>query len=322
MMNWQPTATLERLRQRALLLQQIRTFFAERGVLEVDTPALSQAAATDPHLCSFTTTFVGPGAAQGLPLYLMTSPEFHMKRLLCAGSGCIYQIGKSFRNEESSRYHNPEFTMLEWYRVGFNEHDLMAEMAQLLQLVLQCPEPLKQSYQAVFSEHLGLDPLTASVKQLQQLCQQYGLGDVAATETTIAPLQQMLFSMVVEPRIAQTAPLMVYDFPANQAALARINPQDPRVASRFEVYFKGIELANGFYELADPQEQLARFEHDNQQRQALGYAPAPIDRRLLAALAHGLPDCAGVALGIDRLLMLALGLDHIEQITAFPVINA
>lgn len=318
-MTWQPTAPVEHLRKRAQLLTIIRNFFAERDVLEVDTPAMSQATVTDPHLYSFETTFVGPGASQGLPLYLMTSPEFHMKRLLCAGYGSIYQIGKSFRNEESSRYHNPEFTMLEWYRVDFDEHDLMAEMAQLLMATLNCEVPDKRSYQHVFVEVLDIDPLEATVAELQQLCVQHGLGDVALTETTTAPLQQMLFSMVIEPQIGQQRPVMVYDFPANQAALARINAEDPRVAGRFEVYFKGIELANGFYELADADEQLARFEQDNKHRLELGLPTRPIDNHLIEALRHGLPDCAGVALGIDRLLMLAIGADHIEQVTAFPV---
>ncbi|WP_298443738.1 elongation factor P--(R)-beta-lysine ligase [uncultured Ferrimonas sp.] len=321
-MNWQPTADVAQLRRRATLLRQIRDFFAQRDVLEVDTPAMSQATVTDPHLYSFETTFVGPGASQGLGLHLMTSPEFHMKRLLCAGVGSIYQICKSFRNEESSRYHNPEFTMLEWYRVGFNEHDLMAEMAQLLQATLGCNAPEQASYQQVFMQVLGLDPLTATVAELQQECVKHGLGDVALTETTTAPLQQMLFSMVIEPQIGQTVPLMVFDFPANQAALARISATDPRVAGRFEVYFKGIELANGFHELADADEQLARFEQDNRERQSLGLPPKPIDQHLIAALRHGLPDCAGVALGVDRLLMLAIGADHIEQVTAFPVQRA
>ncbi|WP_028117209.1 elongation factor P--(R)-beta-lysine ligase [Ferrimonas senticii] len=322
MSQWQPTADISQLRRRAQMLAKIRQFFAEREVLEVDTPALSQAMTTDPHLVSFATTFVGPGASQGLPLHLMTSPEFHMKRLLCAGSGSIYQICKSFRNEESSRYHNPEFTMLEWYRVGFNEHDLMAEMAELLKAVLGCGEPEKISYQQVFLNTLGIDPLTATVAELQQLCVEHGLGDVALTETTEAPLQLMLFSMVIEPLIGQQVPVMVHDFPANQAALARISETDPRVAGRFEVYFKGIELANGFYELADGDEQLRRFEADNRLRAELNLPQAHIDHRLIAALHHGLPECAGVALGIDRLFMLAIGANHIEQITAFPVQRA
>ncbi|WP_425557305.1 elongation factor P--(R)-beta-lysine ligase [Ferrimonas pelagia] len=317
--EWQPTTTRAQLRRRAEVIQAIRAFFAQREVLEVDTPALSKAAVTDIHLVSFETTFVGPGAAQGLPLYLMTSPEFHMKRLLCAGSGCIYQIGKSFRNEESGRHHNPEFTMLEWYRVGFDHHALMAEMAELLKATLGCGEPEKVTYAEAFERVLGCDPLEASVAELQALCRQHDLQDIGDQETTHAPLQQLLFSMVVEPQIGQAVPCMVHAFPANQAALARINVADPRTADRFEVYFKGIELANGFYELADGAEQLRRFEQDNRERRAMGLVQRPIDHHLIVALKHGLPDCAGVALGIDRLVMLASDLKHIEQVIAFPV---
>ncbi|SHH96790.1 lysyl-tRNA synthetase, class 2 [Ferrimonas marina] len=320
--EWHPTTSREQLRQRAAVIAKIRAFFAQRDVLEVDTPALSQAAVTDVHLVSFETRFVGPGAADGLPLYLMTSPEFHMKRLLCAGSGCIYQLGKSFRNEESGRHHNPEFTMLEWYRVGFDHHDLMAEMAELLQATLGCGEPEKVSYAEVFERVLGLDPLEASVEQLQAKCREHNLQDVGDQETTEAPLQQLLFSMVLEPQIGQQVPCMVHGFPANQAALARISAEDPRTADRFEVYFRGIELANGFYELADGDEQLARFEADNLQRAQMGLPQRPIDQHLIAALRHGLPDCAGVALGVDRLIMLVQGLNHIENVIAFPVSRA
>ncbi|GAA5191517.1 elongation factor P--(R)-beta-lysine ligase [Ferrimonas gelatinilytica] len=317
--SWRPTTSRAQLQQRAKVIATLRQFFAEREVLEVDTPALSQAAVSDIHLDSFETRFVGPGAAQGLPLYLMTSPEFHMKRLLCAGSGCIYQINKSFRNEESGRYHNPEFTMLEWYRVGFDHHDLMAEMADLLKATLGCGEPEKITYSEAFGRVLGCDPLTATVAELQALCRQHNLQDVGDQETELAPLQQLLFSMVVEPKIGQQVPCMVHAFPANQAALARINRDDPRTADRFEVYFHGIELANGFYELADPGEQLRRFEADNRERSRMGLPVRPIDHHLIAALAQGLPDCAGVALGVDRLIMLATGLKHIENVIAFPV---
>ncbi len=317
--SWRPTTSRAQLQQRARVLATLRQFFAQRAVLEVDTPALSQAATSDLHLDSFETRFVGPGAAQGLSLFLMTSPEFHMKRLLCAGSGSIYQISKSFRNEESGRNHNPEFTMLEWYRVGFDHHDLMAEMAELLKAVLECGEPEKITYAEAFERVLGCDPLTATVAELQALCRRHNLQDVGDQETTLAPLQQLLFSMVVEPQIGQSVPCMVHAFPANQAALARINTEDPRTADRFEVYFRGIELANGFYELADADEQLKRFEQDNRDRAAMGLPQRPIDRHLIAALRHGLPDCAGVALGVDRLIMLASGLKHIENVIAFPV---
>lgn len=320
--SWQPTADMAVLKQRAALMSQIRAFFAQRGVWEVETPCLSQAAVTDVHLHNFETGFVGPGAAQGIPLYLMTSPEYHMKRLLCAGSGSIYQLCRSFRNEEAGRFHNPEFTMLEWYRVGFDHHALMDEMADLLQAVLGCGQPERLTYADAFEGALGADPLTASLADLRALCHQHGMGDLAELEEDRDTLLQLLFATVVEPRIGQEVPAMVYHFPASQAALARIDEADPRVARRFEVYFRGVELANGFHELADAEEQRARFLADNAQRRQLGLPERPIDEHLIAALAAGLPDCAGVALGIDRLVMLALGADAIKDVIPFPVFNA
>lgn len=316
--DWQPSASIAKLQQRALLLASIRQFFAERQVLEVETPAISHATVTDVHLHTFQTDFIGPGYADGSHLYLMTSPEFHMKRLLAAGSGCIYQIGKAFRNEENGRYHNPEFTMLEWYRVGFDHHDLMAEMDALLQQVLQCEAAEKMTYQNAFLQVLGVCPLEASMPQLKVVANELGLSDIAEPEEDRDTLLQLLFSVGVENKIGLQVPAIVYDFPASQAALARINKQDPRVADRFEVYFKGIELANGFHELDDAKEQLARFEADNQKRVEMGLSPQPIDHHLIAALEAGLPACAGVALGIDRLIMLALNCDHIDDVTAFP----
>ena len=318
-MSWQPTAAIATLKQRAQILATVRAFFAEREVYEVDTPALSQATVTDVHLDTFNTTFVGPGAAKGLPLYLQTSPEFHMKRLLCAGSGAIYQICKSFRNEESGRYHNPEFSMLEWYRPGFDHFELMSEMDLLLQTVLKTQVSEQMSYQQVFIEHLAIDPLTADIEELRALAMTNDLGDFVASEQNKDTLLQLLFCFMIEPKIGLAQPMMIYDFPASQAALAQISPQDNRVAERFEVYYRGIELANGFHELADSAEQLRRFEQDNQQRLAGGLTAQPIDYHLIAALKSGLPDCAGVALGIDRLVMLALDQCHIDQVIAFDV---
>ncbi|WBA14561.1 elongation factor P--(R)-beta-lysine ligase [Salinivibrio proteolyticus] len=320
--SWQPTASMTQLKKRSAIIARIRQFFAERAVWEVDTPALSQAAVTDVHLHSFSTLLVGPGFAKGLPLYLMTSPEFHMKRLLAAGSGAIYQISKAFRNEEAGRYHNPEFTMLEWYRPDFDHHQLMDEMDALLQAVLRCQGATRMSYQAAFQSCIGLCPLRADIDQLRALAATQGLADITEDETDKDTLLQLLFSVMVEPNIGQQAPAFVYDFPASQAALAKISEADPRVAHRFEVYFQGIELANGFYELQDAHEQRRRFEADNAMRVARGLRPQPIDQHLLAALDAGLPDCAGVALGIDRLVMLALGCDHIDAVTAFPVSRA
>lgn len=316
--DWQPTASIPQLRQRAALIASIRQFFAQRNVLEVDTPAMSHATVTDVHLHTFQTQFVGPGYAQGSPLFLMTSPEFHMKRLLAAGSGCIYQLGKAFRNEENGRYHNPEFTMLEWYRVGFDHHQLMDEMDDLLQLVLQCGAAERMTYQQAFLTVLGVCPLEGTMAELKSVAARLGLSDIAEAEEDRDTLLQLLFSIGVEAKIGQQVPAFVYDFPASQAALAKINPNDPRVADRFEVYFKGIELANGFHELDNAQEQLRRFEQDNHKRVEMGLAEQPIDYHLIAALQSGLPECAGVALGVDRLIMLALGCDHIDQVTAFP----
>ncbi|EGR2797687.1 elongation factor P--(R)-beta-lysine ligase [Vibrio navarrensis] len=316
--DWQPTASIPQLRQRAALIARIRQFFAQRNVLEVDTPAMSHATVTDVHLHTFQTQFVGPGYAQGSPLFLMTSPEFHMKRLLAAGSGCIYQLGKAFRNEENGRYHNPEFTMLEWYRVGFDHHQLMDEMDDLLQLVLQCGAAERMTYQQAFLTVLGVCPLEGTMAELKSVAARLGLSDIAEAEEDRDTLLQLLFSIGVEGKIGQQVPAFVYDFPASQAALAKINPNDPRVADRFEVYFKGIELANGFHELDNAQEQLRRFEQDNSKRVEMGLAEQPIDYHLIAALQSGLPECAGVALGVDRLIMLALGCDHIDQVTAFP----
>ncbi|MBL4284064.1 elongation factor P--(R)-beta-lysine ligase [Vibrio fluvialis] len=316
--EWMPTASIEQLKQRAALLRSIRQFFAERDVLEVDTPAMSHATVTDVHLHTFQTEFVGPGYADGRKLHLMTSPEFHMKRLLAAGSGSIYQMGKAFRNEENGRYHNPEFTMLEWYRVGFDHHDLMDEMDALLQMTLQIGSAERMTYQQAFLEVLGVCPLEGSMTELKQAAAKLGLSDIAESEQDRDTLLQLLFSMGIEAKIGQHVPAFVYDFPASQAALAKINPNDARVADRFEVYFKGIELANGFHELDNPREQLARFEADNAKRIEMGLTPQPIDYHLIAALEAGLPECAGVALGIDRLIMLALGEDHIDKVTAFP----
>lgn len=318
-MIWQPTADVAMLKQRAKLIAAIRQFFYQRDVLEVDTPAMSQATVTDIHLHTFKTEFVGPGFADGQILYLMTSPEFHMKRLLSAGSGAIYQICKSFRNEESGRYHNPEFTMLEWYRPGFDHHQLMDEMDELLQLVLGCQQAERMSYQQAFLNVLGVCPLEGSMLELKQAAAKLGLSDIAEPEEDRDTLLQLLFSIGIEGKIGQEVPAFVYDFPASQAALAQINPTDNRVAERFEVYFKGIELANGFHELANGDEQLIRFEADNHKRIEMGLEPQPIDMNLVNALRAGFPDCAGVALGIDRLIMLALGLKHIDQVTAFPV---
>ncbi|QBH95201.1 elongation factor P--(R)-beta-lysine ligase [Limnobaculum zhutongyuii] len=320
--SWQPSASIAKLLKRAKIVSEIRRFFSERGVLEVETPAMSQATVTDIHLFPFQTRFVGPGAADGMTLFLMTSPEFHMKRLLAAGSGPIYQMGKSFRNEEAGRYHNPEFTMLEWYRPHFDMYRLMNEVDDLLQQILDCEASEVVSYQQIFIRHLEIDPLSADKPQLRAAAAKLDMEELANREEDRDTLLQMLFAFGVEPHIGQEKPTFVYHFPASQAALAEISSEDHRVAERFEVYYKGVELANGFRELTDAGEQRQRFEQENRKREARGLPIHPIDENFLAALTYGMPECAGVALGVDRLIMIALSAQSISEVMAFPVDRA
>lgn len=322
-MSWQPSASIEALKARAKLIQTIRQFFDERGVLEVETPLLSNGTVTDVHLDAFDTEFPHHHSGEAKQMYLQTSPEFAMKRLLCAGSGCIYQICKSFRNEAAGRFHNPEFTMLEWYRVGFDDKNLIDEVDELMQITLSVEPAMKMSYQQAFLSLLGIDPLSASFNDIKKLVLTYSTDEWLIKEQDSDVLLQWLFSMYIEPKLGtDTAPCFIYDFPASQASLAKLNKEDLRVAHRFELYFRGIELANGFYELQDVQEQEKRFVKDNQQRVELGLTEKPIDTHFLASLTQGLPDCAGVALGIDRLFMLQQKLSHIEQAISFKVDRA
>jgi len=320
--SWQPSAPIANLLKRAAIVAEIRRFFADRGVLEVETPAMSQATVTDIHLVPFETRFVGPGAAQGMTLYLMTSPEYHMKRLLAAGSGPIYQMGKSFRNEEAGIHHNPEFTMLEWYRPRYDMYRLMNEVDDLIQQILDCDAAEMLSYQQAFTSHLDIDPLSADKERLREVAAKLDLSNIADTEEDRDTLLQLLFTMGVEPHIGRDKPTFVYHFPATQASLAEISTEDHRVAERFEAYYKGVELANGFRELTDSREQRQRFEQDNRKRAARGLPVQPVDNNLLDALQHGMPECSGVALGVDRLIMIALGASSLSEILAFPVMRA
>lgn len=319
---WLPSAEISVLKQRAYILKQIRDFFFERDVMEVETPSLSQTSVTDVHLYSFKTQFVGPSFHRGLALYLQTSPEYAMKRLIATGSGAIFQICKAFRNEESGKHHNPEFTMLEWYRPNYDHFALMDEVDLLIQRVLCCEVAQRITYQTAFKSVLAIDPLNASLDELKQLCRQHGFADVADDEANIDTLLQLLFSMLVEPEIGQESPCFIYDFPASQAALAKINSTNPAVADRFELYYKNMELANGFNELTDAQEQLKRFEQDNCKRKKMGLSEVKPDLNLIAALEHGLGQCAGVALGIDRLIMLAVNKESIKQVISFDISRA
>ena len=304
------------------MLAAIRSFFSHHGVLEVETPVLSAAAASDPAIESLTTCYRGPGAPAGGRMYLHTSPEFAMKRLLAAGSGPIYQICRVFRDGESGRRHNPEFTLLEWYRPEYDHHQLMDEVEVLLLSLLPAPRPVSRfSYRELFQHHLGIDPHSASTDSLRRLANERGIEVDLSLDCRDAWLD-LLLSHCIEPRLAGSGLCFVHDYPASQASLARVEPGDPPLAARFECYLDGVELANGFHELADAGEQRRRFQHDLEIRQHSRGKLPPLDERLLAALQFGLPDCAGVALGIDRLLMQITGADHIDQVLTFPLERA
>lgn len=322
MQSWQPTTTHEARVARAELLRTVREFFYNRKVLEVDTPLLSNGTVTDEHLEAFETQFDFSTSGKSTPLYLQTSPEYAMKRLLCGESGSIYQICKAFRHEGEGRWHNPEFTMLEWYRVGFDHFALMDEVDSLLQLTLTTPPADKLTYQEVFQSYLNIDPLCTDDLTLIEVMKRHHI-DIQAPETlSFDSKLQLLFSYCIEPEIGREKPCFIYHFPASQAALAKLSPKDNRVAERFEVYFKGAELANGFNELSAAKEQRTRFETDNEKRRSNGLSTKPIDENFLAALEEGLPPCAGVALGIDRLLMLTTGVQHIKDVINFTVSRA
>jgi elongation factor P--(R)-beta-lysine ligase len=320
--NWQPSLAMDLLPLRATILNQIRQFFAERKVLEVETPLLSHATVTDKHLHSFQSDYYFADGQQKQTLYLQTSPEFAMKRLLAAGSGAIYQLCKAFRNRgESGCYHNPEFTMLEWYRPGFNHHELMDEVEALLKLILNCQSAQRFTYCELFQHFLQINPYQASIQQLKETAKQFQIVTENLDDLGQDDWLNLLMTHLIEPKLP-AHPIFIYDFPASQAALARLRPGNPALAERFEVYVQGLELANGFHELSSPSEQRQRFINDLTQRQKIGAAAIPIDERLLAALEHGLPDCAGVALGIDRLILLAANKSCLHEVMAFPLERA
>jgi elongation factor P--(R)-beta-lysine ligase len=301
------------------MLARARAFFAARSVLEVETPVLSAAGVTDPQIESLVTEVRGSGR-----LYLSTSPEFAMKRLLAAGSGDIYQLCKVFRDAERGRWHNPEFTMLEWYRLGFDDRALMDEVEALVRELLAPARPLGAaehlSYAEALRRHGGVDAHEAGDEELDEAARRFGIECAAALDRD-AKLD-LLMGFVVGPALGREGPCFVCDYPASQASLARLKPGQPPVAARFELYLDGIELANGFHELANPSEQRSRFMHDLETRRARGQAEPPLDERLLAALAAGMPDCAGVALGFDRLVAVALGAERLAEGMAFPIENA
>lgn len=315
-----PTCSLQAMKSRAKLYHTIRQFFAEREVLEVETPILSQAGVTDVHLASIKTQRHIAGVQQ--IHYLQTSPEFAMKRLLSAGSGAIYQICKVFRDDEHGRKHNSEFTMLEWYRPDFSLQDLMKETQTLLEQCLGKTIHIHQhSYKQVFLQKLGINPLKSTTQQLKYIAQQQGL-DLDLGDDRLAYMD-LLFSHCIELDLGKEQPIFLLDFPPELASLAktRIDEDGECVAARFELYINGLELANAYDELIDANLLRQRFESDNLQRAKLGLEQMPIDEHLLRAL-QDMPSCAGIALGIDRLLMVITQAEHLAEVITFPADRA
>jgi lysyl-tRNA synthetase class 2 len=303
-----------------MMLKSTRAFFEQRGVLEVETPILSAAAVSDPQIESLATQIAGLAGRR----YLCPSPEYAMKRLLAAGSGDIYQICKVFRDAERGRWHNPEFTMIEWYRVGLDDAALMSEVEALIVELLAPVRAIgpaeRLSYSEAMRRHAGVDAFDSSEDELLDAARRHGIQCDAELDRD--GKLDLLMALVVGPRLGRNHACFVCDYPATQAALARLKPGPPRVAARFELYLDGLELANGFHELAQAEEQRRRFTHDLALRGQRAQLQAPLDENFLAALSSGLPDCAGVALGFDRLVAIALGADKLADALAFDIENA
>lgn len=319
-MSWRPTASLPQLELRARLIQSLRAYFLSQQILEVETPLLSHYASTEVHLQSFT---VQESAASKPIGYLHTSPEIAMKRLLAAGSGSIYQITKAFRVGERGARHNPEFTLLEWYRVQTDYTAFIAENIELIQTVLQPYLALQPAqylrYRDAFRQYAQVDPVQDSVVTLREICCAY--HDIASVQLDPDDRDtwlDLLLTHSVEPALPRDRLVVIYEYPASQASLARLCPNDSACAERFEIYLNGVELANGFHELSDATEQLVRIEHELQQRKKLDLAQVPANPYFLAALQHGLPDCCGIAIGVDRLVMLAAQVATINEVISFP----
>ncbi len=317
MSEWRPTASIATLEVRARLLRAIREYFAATRTLEVETPTLSAAAVTDVHLASVV------AQVNGHTRYLHTSPEYAMKRLLAAGCGDIYQIARVYRDGESGRHHNPEFTLIEWYRVGLDHHTLMSDVERLITTVLPAERNFDRaerlSYREAVQLHAGVDPFDDALPVLIARLENEGIDVPSSLSRDRDACLDLLMGTLVGPRLGWDRLSFVYDYPKSQAALARVRGA---VASRFEAYLQGMELCNGFHELGDAAEQRNRFESDNEERARRGLRAMPIDERFLQALGHGMSDCAGVALGFDRLVMCAIGATHIDEVLAFPLERA
>ena len=318
--QWRPTASLATLQRRALLLRTVRQFFDDRGFLEVETPVISADTVVDRHIEPFST---GVPAEVGKPprrMWLQTSPEFAMKRLLAAGAEAIYQIGRVFRLGERGPRHNPEFTMVEWYRRGDGYAQGMALLAELAECVFGCDAIERITYAEAFSRHLGLDPHRAEIAELREAARRRGIAWPESMEESgdRDDWLDLLLTECVQPHLGVGRPAIVYDYPASQCALARVRADDPPVAERFELFAEGIELANGYHELCDPNELRRRNEQINRRRRADGKDALPERSRLLRAMEAGLPECTGAALGFDRLLMILCRASAIDEVIAFP----
>jgi lysyl-tRNA synthetase class 2 len=325
MTDWQPSASFDAIRLRARLNALVRRFFVERGVLEVETPVLSRGGNSEPNIASFSLEFCGRTDGAPRTRWLRTSPEYPLKRLLAAGLGDCYELGRVFRDGEAGGRHNPEFTMLEWYRVGWDHLRLIDETAELANAALSLvgrSAPLRVvRYRDLYRGALGIDPFAASQQELRST-----LGDVRIDPGGLArdDWLDLLMTHRLQPRFAPDELLAVTDWPATQCALARLRDEQDGypVAERFELYLGAVELANGYHELADAGEQRARFLRDLDRRRERGAPEPPLDEAFLAALDAGLPDCAGVALGMDRLLMAMLGTPRIADVLAFDFAHA
>ena len=329
-LDFLPTASLARLALRANVIQRVRAFFDKRNFIEVETPILSHDTCVDRHLqpIGVRKTELLDSVDRPSPtvetMWLQTSPEFGMKRLLASGAEAIYQITKSFRAGERGQLHNPEFTMLEWYRVGDNLQSGMDLLANLITEILELDDVARVDYRSLFESQLGIDPHSATCGQLQQLAGAHGieLGELVGENSDRDFWLHLLMTHVIEPQLGFSAPLIVYDWPATQSALAFVRNDLPPVAERFELYVQGMEIANGYHELLDSAELLNRNELQNRRRVADGRPSLPVHSRLMSAMEHGIPACAGVALGVDRLVMLATGATKIDEVMAFPIERA
>lgn len=314
--SWRPSASIDTLKKRAELLTSIRSYFSSTRCLEVTTPILSHATVTDPHLASLSSISHANTLRQ--QHYLQTSPEYYMKRLLSAGSGDIFQICPAFRDDEMGKRHQIEFTILEWYRLDHDHHQLIDDVAALLKQIAGIETFQKISYSDLFERYCQLSPLSCSLSEALTTLERFNINLHNASSMSLDACLDCLMSIVIEPHLGMTEPIFVVDYPNSQSALARRN-QDGLTAGRFELYFRGLEIANGFYELADANEQRERFEADNQKRVSMGLPTVSIDQKLLAALEHGLPRCSGVALGVDRLLMAIMQTNNIADVVSFTV---